>query len=159
MRNRYLEMSSSVRWDNEDPVYFGFEVIINVNSSPLFNGEAEKFISEVGSGSLGNYSEVANRKDILKNFQYELEKYFKFDSQMTAVGGRTEQYLGTSSIPLPGESELKRYYVKKISGLDKLVESNTGNSRKSFIDYGKDILKITFYEDTTLNLGRLAWIS
>ena len=60
-------MSSSVRWDNEDPVYFGFEVIINVNSSPLFNGEAEKFISEVGSGSLGNYSEVANRKDILKN--------------------------------------------------------------------------------------------
>ena len=156
MRNRYLEMSSSVRWDNEDPVYFGFEVIINVNSSPLFNGEAEKFISEVGSGSLGNYSEVANRKDILKNFQYELEKYFKFDSQMTAVGGRTEQYLGTSSIPLPGESELKRYYVKKISGLDKLVESNTGNSRKSFIDYGKDILKITFYEDTTLNLGRLA---
>ena len=152
MRNKYLDPTYiGTHWDNEDPVYFGFEIIINVNSSPLFNGEAEKFISE-----LSDYTEVATRRDILKNFQYELEKYFKFDSQMTAVGGRTEQYLGTSSIPLPGENELKRYYVKKISGLNLLVESNTGNARKSFIDYGKDILKITFNEDTTLNLGRLA---
>jgi len=157
MRNRYLDTGYiGTHWDNEDPVYFGFEVIINVNSSPLFNGEVEKFISEVGSGSLGDYTEVATRRDVLKNFQYELEKYFKFDSQMTAVGGRTEQYLGTSSIPLPGENELKRYYVKKISGLDKLVESNTGSERKSFVDYLKDKLTITFYEDTTLNLGRLA---
>ena len=136
--------------DNEDPVYFGFEVIINVNTSPLFNGEIEKFISGIG----GSYSEVGSREEIVRQFQFELQKYFKLDSALTAVGGRTEQYLGTSSIPEP--NNLKRYYVKKLSGINLLVEANTGGTRKSFVDYGKDIIKITFYEDTTLNLGRLA---
>ena len=152
MMNRYLDTGyGGTYWDNEDPVYFGFEVIINVNSSPLFNGEVEKFISNIGY-----YNEVGARKEVVKKFQYELEKYFKFDSTMAAVGGRTQEFLGTYSIAVPGEKQLKRYYVKKISGLDKLVEANTGNSRKSFVDYGKDVIKLTFYEDTTLNLGRLA---
>jgi hypothetical protein len=139
--------------DNEDPVYFGFEIIINVNSSPLFNGEVERFINDIG----GTYDEVKSREQILFGFQYELQKYFKFDSSLSQMGGRQRD------VPSPGEIgpdgkpyKLKRYYVKKISGLNLLVESNTGNARKSFIDYGKDLLKITFYEDTSLNLGRLA---
>ena len=130
--------------DNEDPVYFGFEVIIKVESSPIFNGEVEKFINSIGS----TYDEVASRENILTGFQFEIQKYFKFDLPLNQSGGRT------TDIPLP--NNLKKYYVKKISGLDKLIESNTGNARKSFVDYGKDVIKITFYEDTTLNLGRLA---
>lgn len=145
--------------DNEDPVYFGFEVIINVQSSPLFNGEAERFIDKIG----GSYDEVAARKDILATFQQEFFKYFKFDSSLGVSGGRTENYAATS-IVLSGSADgigrgrnsNKRYYVKKLSGLEKLVESNTGSSLKSFVDYGKDIITITFYEDTSLNLGRLA---
>jgi hypothetical protein len=130
--------------DNEDPVYFGFEVIIKVESSPIFNGEVEKFINSIGS----TYDEVASRENILTGFQFEMQKYFKFNLPLNQSGGRT------TDIPLP--NNLKKYYVKKISGLDKLIEANTGNSRKSFIDYGKDVIKITFYEDTSLNLGRLA---
>jgi hypothetical protein len=151
MKNKLRDESyNGTPTDNEDPVYFGFEVIINVNTSPLFNGEIEKFISVIG----GSYSEVGSREEIVRQFQFELQKYFKLDSALTAVGGRTEQYLGTSSIPEP--NNLKRYYVKKLSGINLLVEANTGSTRKSFVDYGKDIIKITFYEDTTLNLGRLA---
>ena len=72
MRNEYVGTPS----DNEDPVYFGFEVIINVNSSPLFNGEIERFINDIGA----TYDEVNSRAQILQGFQYELQKYFKFDS-------------------------------------------------------------------------------
>lgn len=139
--------------DNEDPVYFGFEVIINVNSSPLFNGEIEKFINNIGS----TYDEVRSREDILFNFQIEMQKYFKFDGTLSPMGGRGVE------VPSPGEIgpdgkpyKLKRYYVKKITGLNFLSESNTGTERKAFVDYLKDKLTITFYEDTTLNLGRLA---
>lgn len=149
MRNEYVGTPS----DNEDPVYFGFEVIINVNSSPLFNGEIERFINDIGA----TYDEVNSRAQILQGFQYELQKYFKFDSSLSQMGGRQVE------IPSPGELgpdskpyKLKRYYVKKIAGLNYLSESNTGSERKSFVDYLKDKLTITFYEDTTLNLGRLA---
>lgn len=139
--------------DNEDPVYFGFEVIINVNSSPLFNGEIERFINNIGA----TYDEVGSREDILFNFQIEMQKYFKFDGTLSPMGGRGVE------VPSPGEIgpdgkpyKLKRYYVKKITGLNFLSEANTGTEKKAFVDYLKDKLTITFYEDTTLNLGRLA---
>ena len=31
-------------FDNEDPIYHGFEVILDVQNSPLLNGEVDKFI-------------------------------------------------------------------------------------------------------------------
>jgi hypothetical protein len=157
MKNKFENLGEDSRSDNEDPVYFGFEVIINVQSSPLFNGEAERFIDNIGK----SYDEVLARKDILASFQSEFFKYFKFDSALGVSGGRTAAYQAStnnfgslqSGQIRPGN---KRYYVKKLAGLEKLVEANTGSSLKSFIDYGKDIITITFYEDTSLNLGRLA---
>ena len=122
-------------FDNEDPVYFSFEFIIRVDSSPIFNGDAESFINKIG----GSYDEVNSRREILSKFQNEIQKYFKLDSSLSS----------STSIN-------RRYYLKKVVGLDKLVESNQSGTRKSFVDYGKDILTLTFYEDTTLNLGYLA---
>lgn len=146
-------------YDNEDPVYFGFEIVINVQTSPLLNGELEKFIDQFG----GDVLEIESRRNIVNQFKNELSRYFKFSSEL----GNKERfddsnlilstdiygYTNNRKISWPNK---KYYYVKKVAGLEKLVESNTSSAKKSFIDYGKDILTITFYEDTTLNLGTLA---
>lgn len=55
----------------------------------------------------------------------------------------------------------KTYYIKKISGLENLVEkdvSHHSDTIKSMIDYGKDIIKLSLYEDVTINMGYLAML-
>lgn len=140
-------------YDNEDPVYFGFEIIINVQNSPLLNGELDKFIDQIG----GDYEEISSRKIILNQFKNELFRYFKFSTELTSENLSDDLIIATD---LYGNKKsnptLKRYYVKKVNGLDKLIESNTMSDKKSFVDYGKDKLIISFFEDTTLNLGTLA---
>ena len=150
--------------DNEDPVYFGFEIIINTQTSPLFNGELESFLNKIGS----NYSELKSRIPIINQFKNEIFKYFKFSSSLnsslfdpSSLIMNTTDYGSALGLKQGGfrDSEinnLRRYYVKKVAGLDKLVESNSPDARKSFVDYPKDKLTISFYEDTTLNLGTLA---
>jgi hypothetical protein len=51
----------------------------------------------------------------------------------------------------------KKYYLKKIDGLDKLVEKNTWfDKNKPFVKYdGTELITLTFVEDTTLNIGTL----
>jgi hypothetical protein len=58
-----------------------------------------------------------------------------------------------------GISTAKTYYLKKISGLENLVEkdvSSNSDTIKSMIDYGKDIIKLSLYEDVSVNTGYLA---
>ncbi len=126
--------------ENEDPVYFGFEVIIDSMNSPLINKEIESFIDKFGV----NYEEIGSRKELIESFKWELSKYFKFTSDITEDANIFKTALN------------KKHYIKKISGLDKLSESNGPKDSKSFIKYKDDTLKISFYEDTTLSTGTLA---
>ena len=50
----------------------------------------------------------------------------------------------------------RRHYIKKIAGLNKLVEANTPSAQSAFVKYRQDLITLSFYEDTTLNLGTLA---
>jgi hypothetical protein len=55
----------------------------------------------------------------------------------------------------------KAYYLKKLSGLDKLVESGVSSNSdtvKSMIDYGKDLIKLTLHEDVSVNMGYLSML-
>ena len=146
-------------YDNEDPVWFGFEIILNVQTSPLLNGELEKFITQFNV-----YEEIGSRENIINQFKNEIRKYFKMSGTLdqsnsfdptknifTDSVGNKNSYQAFSN-----DSGKRLYYVKKVTGLDKLVEANKPNEYKSFVDYGKDNLTITFYEDTSLNLGTLA---
>lgn len=146
-------------YDNEDPVWFGFEIILNVQTSPLLNGELEKFITQFNL-----YEEIGSRENIINQFKNEIRKYFKMSGTLdqsnsfdptknifTDSVGNKNSYQAFSN-----DSGKRLYYVKKVTGLDKLVEANKPNEYKSFVDYGKDNLTITFYEDTSLNLGTLA---
>ena len=130
------------RTDNEDPVFFGFEIIIDVDNSPLFNGELETFIDSIG----GSYEEVRSRKEIVSEFKKEFIRYFKMSSDLSPEP--TTSIFSTSS-------RKKYYYVNKIVGLQKLNEYNTSGKNSAFVNYETDLITLTFLEDTTLNLGTL----
>lgn len=120
--------------ENEDPVLYGFEVIIDENSSPLLNGEMEEFINQFG----GSNEEIRSRLEILARFKNSLSRFFRWNASP------------------PEFTENRRFhYVKKIEGLEKLYEKNDAKKSNSFVNYREDVLKIHFYEDTTLTTGQL----
>jgi hypothetical protein len=138
--------------ENEDPVFFGFEVVINPFTSPLFNGEAKKFIQNFSSST-----EIGSRLDMLATFQEEIGRYFKFEGLSTQE--KSGFNFGGSNLfrneSLRPDFPRKRHYVKKIIGLHNLQEKNGTDKPKSFVEYKKDVLDISFYEDTTLSTGAL----
>jgi hypothetical protein len=144
-------------YDNEDPLFIGFEIIINAPNSPLFNGELLNFIRKFYS-----YSEISSRDQIYSDFVIEAFKFFKFNNE--DIGGANPRNLGIT--PNPDNTDIesifktklkpKRHYVRKIKGLDKLNEANTPSQQAAFVKYKNDLITLTFYEDTTLEFGTLA---
>jgi len=138
--------------DNEDPVYFGFDIVIDVDASPLLNGALEEFL--LGEWSNGLDDEVSSRIEIYYEFVRELSKYFRFSRRVTFNGIEPNSIFKTDF----NSEEFRKnkfYYVKSIGGLDKLSESNTPGKHNAFVDYMNDLLTLGFYEDTTLNMGTL----
>jgi hypothetical protein len=138
--------------DNEDPVYFGFDIVIDVLNSPLLNGELERFL--LGEWSNGLNDEITSRLEIYYEFVRELSKYFRFSTRVNFVGSEPESIFKTD-YNLEGLNKNKFYYVRAITGLDRLSENNTPGKQKAFVDYLTDNLTLDFYEDTTLNMGTL----
>jgi len=140
-----IDNSSVTPMDNEDPLFLGFEVVIDVPNSPLFNGEAARFIEKFNSNT-----EIRSRGPILADTMIEFSKFFKFNAAFfNPVNLYTDSIFSTPPNP-------KRHYVKKVSGLDRLIEANTPSAQAAFTKYRQDLIKISFYEDTNLNLGTLA---
>lgn len=137
-------------YENTDPVMFGFEIVMHGSTSPLFNGGVEDFIQKfgfgVGAGGV-TLKEVASRKDIISNFKQQFFKFFKSDSPITSTG-----------TDIPADRFYLGYYLKKVSGLENLSESNTSEKSKSFVDYKKDVIKLSFTEDVSLSIGSMAYL-
>jgi hypothetical protein len=140
--NRHWGGGYGTPFENEDPVYYGFEIEIDSLNSPLINGQAKSFLQSIGS----NYEALSSKSEILDSFIYELSRFFTFNS--------TQPLDGLSSIfstQLP-----KKHYLKKVDGLDKLIEANPVNGQNAFVKYKGDTIKLSFYEDTNLSTGALA---
>jgi len=135
--------------DKEDPVYFGFEIIIDVNNSPLLNGQVKEFITKFSN----DIPELQGRLEIYEQFKKELRRYFRFNVD---INNSVEQQIDDPSIFIKTSDDPRRYYVRSILGISALVESNTPEATKSFIDYPKTKITLSFLEDTSLNLGTLA---
>jgi hypothetical protein len=128
----YLETNS----DNEDPVSFGYDFIINFNNSPLFNGGVENFLQ---SQLFRGYQEISSRLRLITEFKIQFFKFFKTDSPIS---------VGQNFIP-------RTYYLKSLSGLGQLTENINGEKTKQFVDYDKEFLTLTLNEDVSVNMGYL----
>lgn len=117
---------------DEDPIMYGFDFIINTNSSPLFN-EVENFIT---FGDNNNIDEISNRRAIYLDFIEQLKLLFETTDD-------SSEY-----------KSFKSHYLINVAGLDKLVSKSTGlNEETGFADFGKDEITLTLREDVNLSSG------
>lgn len=124
----YLASFTDSGNDNEDPTVYGYDLIIDIDNSPLFNGAIIDFINKFSM-----IDEVASRLQIYTAF---VEKFFNYFNNIYNQAN-------------------KAHYLKSITGLDKLTESNTPEKTSAFTEYRKDMITMTLYEDVTMGMGEL----
>ena len=122
----YLTTYTSTNADNEDPVSFGYDIIINYTTSPLFNGAIENFINTFGV----NYAEINSRLDILSQFKSQFFKFFKIDAPSSIKDSNGNSIIQNDEFG--GNYIPRTYYLKKLSGLDNLTESINSDKSKVF---------------------------
>lgn len=157
-----LSTFKGTSFENNDPVMFGFEIIIDDISSPLLNGSITDFLDLFGP----NISEIEARRTVYEDFKNQFVKLFKtratvrIDDSLTKIsnmkGFSSANAENTTNLLSSGKKSYMNYYIKKIGGLEKLVENNTPSDKTSMVDYNKDIISITFGEDVSLSIGTLA---
>jgi len=136
----------------EDPVMFGFDIIIRANQSPLFSNVLKDSVKNfLDSESAKNNNELIHRKKIWEDFKKNFFQFFRSD----ILEHRSINSNENGNDDNPSNSRFY-YYLKKVSGLNSLIEANNGESYKQFVDYGKDKITLEFYEDVTLRVGRMA---
>ncbi len=157
-----LSQFKGTPYENNDPVIFGFEIVIDAISSPLLNGAVEDFIEQ-----FNRISEVAARKLVIADFKQQFSKIFK--TRGTIKGDPIPPDRKTMSIPTanyattdsqtnifnPGKKAYLSYYLKKVAGLEFLSEANQPAKKKFLVDYRNDVIKLTFTEDVSASLGTL----
>jgi hypothetical protein len=158
--NARLSNFTSTPFENNDPVMFGFEIVIDAVNSPLLNGSIIDFIN--------NYSginEVAARRQVYEDFKQQFIKFFRTkgtvrisDLQVPTLSKMNVNSASQDSqanIFWPGKKAYLGYFIKKIAGLDLLVENNKGETMKYFADYKKDMITLSFFEDVSLSVATM----
>ena len=155
-----LGQFNSTPIENSDPVMFGFEIIIDDISSPLLNGSVNDFLNNYA----GIY-EIGSKIQVYEDFKQQFIKFFKTKS---SVKVNLEQEGISFSDSISAASEISKslrqngkkaymsYYLKKVSGLSNLAESNTSDVKKYLADYRKDVITLEFNEDVSLSIGALS---
>ena len=167
-----LDSFKGTPWEQSDPVYFGFDIVFDAVSSPLLNGSVLDFLSNYTS-----VSELSSKILIYDEFINQFTKFFRTNAKpvqsqqkdniaMTKTRPHFTGHANSVSnfanldenTPFfkPGKSAYFSNYIKKVSGIDLLVESNKGDTFKYLTDYRKDFITITTTEDVTLSMGTLA---
>ncbi len=133
----------------EDPVMFGFDIVIRTQESPLFSDVLQDSVFNFFDSSAAvNNAEMLSRLEVWQNFKAHFFQFFRDSLD-------NKPYTESPNSSNPSNSRFY-YYLKKVSGLDQLVESTSGDTIKSFVDYGKEMIKLEFSEDVTLRVGRMA---
>lgn len=160
-KNKDGNINIDTPYEHNDPIIYGFDIVIDAVSSPLLNGSIIDFIA-----NYSNVSEIAALRDVYENFKTQFQKFFKIniselnitDSDkliFSNLGGK----FAPQNFPKYHVNDSKtymNYYLKKITGLDNLVERNTPNSKKFLNKYNDDIISLAFSEDVSMSVGTLA---
>ena len=167
-----LYSAKGTPWENQDPVVYGFDVIIDAISSPLLNGAVDEFID-----MYPNVSEIQSRRRVLFDFKKQLQKLFKTRGQINFRQQERDLYQNETlysdyqnndladyaNQPNPqgsntfwrGKKAYLAHYLHKIEGLHKLNVSNLGETKKYLSDWQKDFVKMTFHEDVSGTMAAL----
>lgn len=155
-----LSQFKNTPFENQDPIVFGFEIVIDGISSPLLNGSVSDF--------LNNYnmiSEIKSKIPVYEDFKQQFIKFFKTIGSITINNeqvnlSKTKTGYANSDSPKSlfqsGRQAYMSHYLKKVEGLNLLSESNTPDTNKYLVDYRKDVIKLDFSEDVSMSLGTLA---
>jgi hypothetical protein len=158
--NLRLSQFKNTPFENQDPIIFGFEIVIDGISSPLLNGSVADF--------LNNYnmiSEIRSKIPVYEDFKQQFIKFFKTVGSITINNeqvnlSKTKTGYANSDSPKSlfqsGRQAYMSHYLKKVDGLNLLTESNTADKEKYLVDYRKDVIKLDFSEDVSMSLGTLA---
>jgi hypothetical protein len=147
-------------FENNDPVMYGFDLIIDGISSPLLNGSVIDFLNQYQG-----ISELAARIPVYEDFKQQFLKFFKTkgtlritadQTTMSTTGTNPASVDNQKSIYQLGKKAYMGYYIQKIAGLKNLVEANKPGSFKYVTDYRKDVITLDFLEDVSLSVGTLA---
>ena len=160
--NLRLEVSKGTPFEQNDPVIFGFDVIIDDITSPLLNGSVLDFLR-----NYNNVSEIGSKIPVYEDFKQQFIKFFKTKSTVSIdAESTTISKMRPPSTPEAASRDnffqdmnkkaYMNYYLKKVAGLDKLIEQNTPSAKKFLVDYNKDFISLSFSEDVTLSVGTLA---
>lgn len=166
-----LNRSGTTTWENQDPIVYGFEIVIDAISSPLLNGAVLDFIK-----TYPYVSEIQMRNQIYRDFIQQFKKIFKTKGKPverrdqeedesyqnisdTSVGSPLAQYAKSNisnKLLTRGKPAYLSHYLKKITGLHKLSEANTPSTKKYLVDYRNDLITLSFDEDITGTMAALA---
>ncbi len=160
--NLRLEVSKGTPFEQNDPVMFGFDIIIDDITSPLLNGSVLDFLR-----NYNNVSEISARIPVYEDFKQQFIKFFKTKSTVSINPETTtiSKMRPPSAPEAPSRDNFfqdmnkkayMNYYLKKVIGLDKLIEQNTPSAKKFLVEYNKDLISLSFSEDVTLSVGTLA---
>jgi hypothetical protein len=155
-----LSQFKNTPFENQDPIIFGFEVVIDGISSPLLNGSVSDF--------LNNYnmiSEIKSKIPVYEDFKQQFIKFFKTIGTITINNeqvnlSKTKTGYSHSDSPKSlfqsGRQAYMSHYLKKVEGLNLLTESNAAEKKKYLVSYRTDVIKLDFTEDVSMSLGTLA---
>jgi hypothetical protein len=160
--NLRLDTSNGTPFEQNDPVIFGFDIIIDDITSPLLNGSVLDFLR-----NYNNVSEISSRIPVYEDFKQQFIKFFKTKSTVSINPESTtiSKMRPPSTPEAPSRDSFfqdmnkkayMNYYLKKVAGLDKLIEQNTPSAKNFLVDYNKDVVSLSFSEDVTLSMGTLA---
>jgi len=159
-----LGQFSSTPFENNDPVMFGFEIVFDAVNSPLLNGSVIDFLNDYSQ-----ISELRSKIPVYEDFKHQFIKFFKtagsvrVDTDRAMLSKNKTNYANTEShkndidfFSARGRKPYLNYYLKKVTGLNNLVEANTAETKKFLVDYRKDIISLSFTEDVSLSVSTLA---
>ncbi len=155
-----LSQFTSTPFEQNDPVIFGFEVVIDGISSPLLNGSVIDFLNQYTS-----VNELAARIPVYEDFKQQFTKFFKtkgtigIDTEQTTMSRTNTNSASVEnqkSIYQLGKKAYMSYYIQKITGLQNLIETNKPGTFKYLADYRKDVITLDFLEDVSLSVGTLS---
>lgn len=135
---KYAVEISNNDFEFEDPTYLGYDVKIDMDSSPLFNYGKGVNNPELNSAldfikKYGIIEEIGKRETIWKEFVNQILKIFDTDLNSDKMEGKKN----------------KSYYIESITGLDKLTN-------KMVEKYEEDKLTFTLVEDISLRSTYIA---